>query len=350
MDSAIHYRIIKNPSSLQRLGRSIWVLLTLMVIWDQTSANYVRYEYYTDGEESIVESSTSTDGTTLLMSLPETTLVEQEEEEKGNSQISTTDSVDVVSSENDDYYCREDLCSQYDQTGQLVRKQHVACGHDGSFAADCPPGRTLFKIDSQLRAFLIHLHNEARNRLANGSMEGFEAASRMPTVVWNDELAVLAELNAKSCQFKHDECRNTELYRQAGQNLAIGYYPVEENLFDILQKLTTLWFDEYRLANQTLMDTFMSPPNVTIGHFTQMISDRTTAIGCGIVIYPQKVAGYTFKVVLYACNYSITSIYSQPVYRKGPVGAGCVAGMNPLYGGLCSEEENQLIRSVPFYE
>ncbi|XP_053691844.1 antigen 5 like allergen Cul n 1-like [Sabethes cyaneus] len=346
MDCANHQRLINNQSLLRRFARLSWVLLLLMTIWKQSNASYVRYEYYVDADELIDENSPPIDGTTLFNLLPETTAGEQED----NEQATTTDGVNAESDRNNDYYCREDLCLQYDFSGQLVQKHHVACGHDGSFAADCPPGRTLFKVDSQLRAFLIHLHNEARNRLANGSLNGFEEASRMPTVVWDDELASLAELNTKSCQFKHDECRNTELLRQAGQNLAIGYYPVEENLFDILMKLTTLWFDEYKLANQMLMDTFMSPPNVTIGHFTQMMSDRTTSIGCGIVIYPHKVSGYTFKVVLYACNYSITSIYSQPVYRKGPVGTKCVTGRNHLYDGLCNEEENQLIQPVPFYE
>lgn len=85
-------------------------------------------------------------------------------------------------------------------------------------------------------------------------------------------MAALAELNVKSCQFKHDECRNTEFFRQAGQNLAIGYYPVEENLFDILIKLTNLWFDEYKDANQTLMDTFMSPPKYVLKYRDKLYS------------------------------------------------------------------------------
>lgn len=90
--------------------------------------------------------------------------------------------------------------------------------------------------------------------------------------------------------------------------------------------------------------------SATIGHFTQMMSDRTTKIGCGIVIYPKKVSGFTFKVVLFACNYSITNIFGQPVYRKGPAAANCLNGPNPFYESLCSVEENQFIRSVPYYE
>ncbi|XP_058836613.1 antigen 5 like allergen Cul n 1-like [Topomyia yanbarensis] len=348
MDIA-NYRRPINSSSLRQ--RSSWVLLFLVlaaIVNHTNTASYDRYEYYVDNLDSIAESIDLAEESTssVITSPPETT----EFEELAEDTVPTTlSSMTTVQNDQNNFYCREDLCLQYDISGQLVQKQHVACGHDGSFARDCLPGRTLFKIDPQIRAFIIHLHNEARNRLANGSLEGFEAASRMPTVVWNDELAALAELNVKSCQFKHDECRNTDLYRQAGQNLALGYYPVEENIFDILEKLTTLWFNEYKDADQQVMDEFVNPTNVTIGHFTQMMSDRTTTIGCGIVIYPQKVSGFTFKVVLYACNYSITSIYSQPVYQKGQAGAKCASGMNPLYNGLCSLE-NQFIQSVPFYE
>ncbi|XP_055630734.1 antigen 5 like allergen Cul n 1-like isoform X2 [Toxorhynchites rutilus septentrionalis] len=326
MDVANYGRLTSTLSSRRRVrcARSLFFLLFTSIV-QHISATDDRVDYYVDYEE-----------TSAGITAEETT----------TEQIFSTTS----SQSENDFYCREDLCLQYDQFGELVRKTHVACGHDGSFAEDCPAGRTLFKIDPQIQAFIIHLHNDARNRLANGSLEGFESALRMPSVVWNDELAKLAEINTKSCKFEHDECRNTEQYRIAGQNLALGYYAVETDIFDILEKLTALWFKEYRDANQTLMDVYEKPQNVTVGHFTQMMSDRTTSIGCGIVIYPHKVPGYTFKVVLFACNYSITSITGQPVYRKGPAGIKCEFGVNPYYNGLCSTEENLLIKSNPFYD
>uniref|UniRef100_A0A1Q3FSA1 Venom allergen-1 n=2 Tax=Culex tarsalis TaxID=7177 RepID=A0A1Q3FSA1_CULTA len=345
MDSdAITYRRPAKSSPRQQLMIILW----LAAIIAQGTAT-ASYDYGELDEYEILtaeESSTTLPDDLLLPTEPPITTTEHPEQ----ADITTTD---ISSGENSVYdaYCREDLCLQYDQFGRLVQKKHVACGHDGSFAEDCPTGRTLFKLDSQIRAFIIHLHNEARNRLANGSLEGFEPALRMTSVVWNDELAKLAELNVKSCKFKHDECRNTEEYRQAGQNLAFGYYPLDDNIFDVLEKLTTLWFNEFKDADQAVMDEFENPPNATIGHFTQMMSDRTTEIGCALVIYPQKLSGFTFKVVLYACNYSLTNIYGQPVYRKGAVAAArCARGTSPYYDGLCSNDENELVRSVPFYE
>ncbi|KAL9696120.1 hypothetical protein quinque_015405 [Culex quinquefasciatus] len=332
-------------SSPQQLMIFLW--LAAIIAQGTATASYDYGELY-EYEIFTAEESTTTQPDDLLPPTESITTTERPREE--DDSVTTTE---LSSGENSVYdaYCREDLCLQYDQFGRLVQKKHVACGHDGSFAEDCPTGRTLFKLDAQMRAFLIHLHNEARNQLANGSLEGFEPASRMTSVVWNDELAKLAELNVKSCKFKHDECRNTEEYRQAGQNLAFGYYPLDDNIFDVLEKLTTLWFNEYKDASQAVMDEFENPPNATIGHFTQMMSDRTTEIGCALVIYPQKLSGFTFKVVLYACNYSLTNIYGQPVYRKGAAAAErCARGTSPYYDGLCSSDENELVRSVPFYE
>ncbi|XP_062539985.1 antigen 5 like allergen Cul n 1-like isoform X2 [Armigeres subalbatus] len=354
MDTANYRRLISRRQSSPPSSPCRWLsllMLTLIGLRYQShgasfdlgsDVNGFEYDYggVYYGEDFTAEGTTVTE--------PPVTVTETtEERETAEELVFTTETETAAGS---DFYCQEDLCLQYDFTGQLVAKKHVACGHDRSFAEDCPVGRTLFKIDPQIRAFILHLHNEARNRLANGSVSGFESALRMPTVEWDDELAELAELNAKSCQFKHDECRNTDLYRQAGQNLALGYYPVAEDIFDILEKLTNLWFNEYKDATQEVMDEYNNLPNVTIGHFTQMVSDRTTKIGCGIVIYPKKVSGFTFKVVLYACNYSITSIFGQPVYRKGPSAASCTTGSNEYYESLCSTSENQLVKSVPFYD
>ncbi|XP_041781124.1 antigen 5 like allergen Cul n 1-like [Anopheles merus] len=248
-----------------------------------------------------------------------------------------------------DVYCRPDLCLRYNRAGLLEAKRHVACGFNGSFADACPPGRMILKIDAQLRAYILHLHNEVRDRLARGEEAGFAAASRMPTVTWDDELANLAEINVRSCRFEHDECRSTYQYLHAGQNLAVGSYYLETDIFEIIHNLTGLWHREYLDTTQEVLDKYTTDYNATIGHYTQMVSDRTTAIGCGVVIYPKKMEDFVFKMVLYACNYAITSIVHQPIYRKGEPASRCRTGTNPDYAGLCSWEENQFIKAVPAY-
>uniref|UniRef100_A0A182PT93 Venom allergen-1 n=1 Tax=Anopheles epiroticus TaxID=199890 RepID=A0A182PT93_9DIPT len=260
-----------------------------------------------------------------------------------------TDASEWTDSSAYDVYCKPDLCLRYNRYGELEAKRHVACGFNGSFAGDCPPGRMILKIDAQLRQYILHLHNEVRDRLARGAEAGFAAASRMPTVTWDDELANLAEINVRSCKFEHDECRSTYQYLHAGQNLAVGSYYLETDIFEIIRNLTGLWHREYMDTTQEVLDKYTTDYNATIGHYTQMVSDRTTAIGCGVVIYPQKQEDFVFKMVLYACNYAITSIVHQPIYLKGEAGSRCTTGTNPDYGGLCSWEENQFIKAVPTY-
>uniref|UniRef100_A0AAG5DWF2 SCP domain-containing protein n=1 Tax=Anopheles atroparvus TaxID=41427 RepID=A0AAG5DWF2_ANOAO len=188
-----------------------------------------------------------------------------------------------------DIYCKPQLCLRYNRFGDLVAKKHVACGFNGSFADACPPGRMILRTDAELRKLILDLHNEVRDRLASGAEREaeFAPASRMPTLVWDDELANLAEINVRSCKFEHDECRSTARFLHAGQNLATGSYYLETDILEIVRNLTALWYNEYLDTTQEVLDKYTTEYNATIGHYTQMISDRTTAVGCGIVIYPK---------------------------------------------------------------
>ncbi|XP_035794998.1 antigen 5 like allergen Cul n 1-like [Anopheles albimanus] len=248
-------------------------------------------------------------------------------------------------------YCQPELCQRYNEHGVPVARRHVACAFNGSFSAQCPPGRMILRIDAQLSRYIVDLHNDARSRFALGLVPSFAPAIRMPTVHWDDELANLAEIHVRSCKFEHDECRSTARFLHAGQNLATGSFYLEQDIFGIVRNLTALWYAEYVDAVQEVLDSYTREYMATIGHFTQMISDRSTSVGCGIVLYPQKLGDFVFKQVLYACNYAITNIVGQPVYRRGTVAAsGCVTGPNPAYPGLCSGAENALIRPIPVYE
>ena len=61
----------------------------------------------------------------------------------------------------------------------------------------------------ELKAALLNAHNDKRNLIASGSVTGFKPAVRMATMVWDNELGALAELNTKQCAMKHDSCHNT---------------------------------------------------------------------------------------------------------------------------------------------
>lgn len=56
---------------------------------------------------------------------------------------------------------------------------------------------------------ILDIHNDGRNRIANGSIDPFPPALRMAKMCWSKQLAKLAELNTRQCEMKHDGCRNT---------------------------------------------------------------------------------------------------------------------------------------------
>lgn len=89
-------------------------------------------------------------------------------------------------------------------------------------------------FNKTLQDLALSIHNNYRNKIANGDIEGYDRAARMATLVsrktiqfhqiryfslnslkififkvWSDELAELAALTVKKCAFKHDTCSNT---------------------------------------------------------------------------------------------------------------------------------------------
>lgn len=73
-----------------------------------------------------------------------------------------------------------------------------------------------------------------------------------------------------------------------------------------------------------------------IGHFTTMVNERNNRIGCAITRYTDSsgVSG-----TLLACNYAVTNVQNNPIYRAGSPASECINGRNPNYTNLCSETE-----------
>ena len=84
-----------------------------------------------------------------------------------------------------------------------------------------------------------------------GSLPGYAPASRMPALRWNEDLAYVAGLHARSCTTENDNCRNTQLFRNSGQN--IGHQMIGEplnNVTVIVKRIIESWHVEYKNGNQ----------------------------------------------------------------------------------------------------
>lgn len=136
---------------------------------------------------------------------------------------------------------------------------------------------------------------------------------------------------------QHDACRSTQNYRYAGQNLA---YQANGRAFEpidtLVEKVVNDWYKEVSNAAQADIDKCCnSKSGKTIGHFTQLVTDRATQVGCAISRYTEK----QWKTSLMACNYAFTNLVGEKVYISGKTASGCSSGINPIYPALCSENK-----------
>ncbi|CAD7090073.1 unnamed protein product [Hermetia illucens] len=202
-------------------------------------------------------------------------------------------------------YCSPSLCKGL---------PHIACGHPGDYH---------------------------RNKVAGGRLPGFSPAVRMATMVWDEELAYLASLNALRCDFEHDECRNTDSYRNSGQSLAWRWDPMESvpQPKDALTWAIDYWFGEHVDSNMQQIDRYYVGHGTE--HFTVMVAESNERVGCA-GLWLNDGDGMTSYIV---CNYATTNILDRPIYRQGAAGSECRHGRNRRFSNLCAVGENYNVSS-----
>lgn len=139
----------------------------------------------------------------------------------------------------------------------------------------------------------------------------------------------------------HDKCHITNDFKFAGQNLAIfSRTGTFEAPSPIISKAVRGWYKEVQYAVPADLDKCCgSVSGKSIGHFTVMVDDRSTHVGCAIATYTDG----KWKTNLVACNYSYTNMNGAKVYQTGKMASNCTTGVNPQYKALCSVKE--LIKS-----
>ncbi|XP_065073978.1 antigen 5 like allergen Cul n 1-like [Ochlerotatus camptorhynchus] len=247
----------------------------------------------------------------------------------------------VLTIQQDTNYCEDNLCR--------FQKPHIACNASSSFEPECGPEAYTVMMNSSNKALIINLHNQYRSKIARGKQNftsgGFlPPAVRMPTIQWDDELAYIAAANTRRCIFKHDNCRNTAQLMAVGQNLAwISYYGMVLTDADLITQMINNWYGEYAYVNPKIIKRYPRDyQGPALGHFTAMVADRSDRIGCAMISFEDSPWLRKYLV----CNYSITNIFDQPVYKMGITASKCATGQNPEYPGLCSVNEE--INSNPF--
>ncbi|XP_055611439.1 antigen 5 like allergen Cul n 1-like [Uranotaenia lowii] len=218
---------------------------------------------------------------------------------------------------------------------------HIGCDTDRQFAKTCT-GHRLVPMSTKRQKVILMTHNRLRNNIANGEITGYQKAANMSMLLWDDELAYLAELNVKQCDTKHDQCRSTERFKYAGQNIGLSWNSRRlANYGSLLKRIVKKWFFEHKDASMEYINSFkFRSDKKPIGHFTAVIQDQSTHIGCATAVYDKvrHVDGEDLsgKEFLLTCNYAIGNINDYPVYITGQPCSKCpTRKCHSVYKSLC---------------
>lgn len=91
-------------------------------------------------------------------------------------------------------------------------KTHIACNNNGAFYTTCNNPVAVKFTSSQLK-LILQGHNAYRNKVASGKLQGFSTARRMAKMIWNDQMAFLAELNTKQCKMVKALCFSMSFHK-----------------------------------------------------------------------------------------------------------------------------------------
>ncbi|XP_052895672.1 antigen 5 like allergen Cul n 1-like [Anopheles moucheti] len=235
-------------------------------------------------------------------------------------------------------YCTTTYCS--------VELENVGCNPPPATGGPACDGKSAEEVvlDSNLQSLILYEHNTRRSKFALGQLESFLPATRMPTITWDTKLAKQAGHNARSCIDVHDSCRNTRVYRWAGQNIILSKFGSTMAPEDLVKNGINIWWSEYKDTTQDQLNSYPAGyEGPAIGHFTQMVSDQTDKLGCAI----QHWLDGGSDAYYFVCNYAVTNALEHSIYKNGTVASACTTGPNPIeeLSGLCSPDES--INPVP---
>ena len=205
-------------------------------------------------------------------------------------------------------YCTDVTC----RTGT----QHTMCLFPASGpAANCSqPNAAASTVSAADISEILSAHNAIRQAVRAGqyAANNLPAASVMPDLAWDAELAAVAQRWADQCQQGHDQCRSVPRF-QVGQNAAWAWGYAK----NWTSRAVDYWFHgelaNFQQQNLTFTQGTDRVSGQVIGHLTQVIWADTTLVGCGFTETFDVV--YSLTKRSYFCNYGPAgNIINQEIY------------------------------------
>ncbi|OXU28933.1 hypothetical protein TSAR_007438 [Trichomalopsis sarcophagae] len=210
-------------------------------------------------------------------------------------------------------YCNLNCTSKFDDG---VVEPHVLCTFRNPSPAKACTDVQKVGLTEEEKQKVLDVHNKLRQFVASGletrgSPGPQPLAKNMPILEWDEELAFLAQRAAIQCSREH-YCSDAERF-PVGQNIAHTGIPSKK--YD-LEDMVKSWYDEVQYFNAGEVPSFVPRESDSglpdIEHYTQLVWDQTTKIGCGLIVWREN---KMYKTNLY-CNYGESGNYeSDPVYK-----------------------------------
>nr|XP_031849264.1 venom allergen 5-like isoform X2 [Nomia melanderi] len=189
-------------------------------------------------------------------------------------------------------------------------------------------GKTILRsggLSCEEKQAILDEHNRLRQLVALGQIHGQPGAANMREMVWDDELANVAQRWADRCAEFHDSFRHV-----LGQNSARTWTTRSPGPYDDQpewrQRISD-WFKEVQHYRSGYSD--------ETGHYTQLVWADTFLLGCGYSFYYDPARGYMKN---YVCNYGPSGnvLGYQPYHLGEPACGSHGMSYSNRYAGLCA--------------
>jgi len=225
----------------------------------------------------------------------------------------------------------------------LYGEGNTMCKYKAGAQPSCGDVKITGVSSQAVKDAIVDKHNELRAKVANGKekrgVNGRQPkASNMRKLVWNDELAEVAQRWVDQCTNGHDKNRRTEEFSHVGQNWAWqGSWKIDDQA-ELAPIMVERWYDEVKDMTTKALKAYSSNKAETgatgvIGHYTQVVWADTAEVGCG---YMTSDKNGSIESVL-VCNYGPGGNYlGSPVYKTGKPGSKCPSDTKKTAEGLCA--------------
>jgi len=120
----------------------------------------------------------------------------------------------------------------------------------------------------------------------------------------------------------------------SGQNIYYAYtYGARPTIEESIEFAVQSWFNERWHTPLDVIGHLYQPAGPVVGHFTQMIHDLNTRVGCSMVDWTDENGERMWYKI--TCNYFKSHFIGQPVYVAGELCSNCNSCDEDDFAGLC---------------